>query len=197
LPFVERGDYREWGQAVEVHDPGTGGHTIRVSRLFSDFARSLGVGGISLELARKGAMVHDIGKLAVPGAILNKPGPLDDDEWDLIRQHPLIGVNMLGPVTDEPDILNIVRHHHERWDGTGYPDRLAGEDIPFLARIFSVVDVFDALCSKRPYKDKMTEREALGIIRAEGGKQFDPEIVDAFMKLYDFLKQEGEDMHAG
>ena len=193
-PMFSADQFQQWGQAVEIHDFGTAGHTLRVTRWFTALAESYGLNAEDLENGRKGAMLHDIGKLAVPVEILNKPGPLNEHEWLIMRQHPQFGINMLGAIEALRPALDIPHFHHERWDGLGYPEHLRGENIPLAARIFSIVDNFDALISKRPYKTGLSENDALDIIRSQRGKQLDPLIVDHFLANYETLKKQVEEV---
>jgi HD-GYP domain-containing protein (c-di-GMP phosphodiesterase class II) len=169
--------------AVEAKDDYTGGHIHRVHDLGLLLARAI----VPLEVddphLAYGFLLHDIGKLAVPDAVLNKPGKLDDKEWELMRGHPEAGVRILAPIPFLGKALDVVRHHHERWDGCGYPDGLAGEDIPRWARIFAVVDTVDAITSDRPYRAGMPLRIALEEIGKGAGAQFDPACVAAFLRL--------------
>jgi ribonuclease P protein subunit RPR2 len=169
--------------AVEAKDDYTGGHIHRVHDLGLLLARSI----VPLEIddphLAYGFLLHDIGKLAVPDAVLNKPGKLDDEEWELMRGHPEAGVRILAPIPFLGRALDVVRHHHERWDGCGYPDGLAGEDIPRWARIFAVVDTVDAVTSDRPYRAGMPLRVALEEIEKGAGTQFDPACVEGFLRL--------------
>jgi HD-GYP domain-containing protein (c-di-GMP phosphodiesterase class II) len=128
-------------------------------------------------------MLHDIGKVAIPDQILFKPGPLVEEEWKIMRRHPDIAVQLLSPVTYLALALDIPHWHHERWDGTGYPDRLRGEEIPFSARLFAFADVYDALTSDRPYRSAWRKQEALEYIKEQSGKHFDPSIVPVFLEL--------------
>ena len=191
-PIFSIDQYQQWGQAVEVHDYGTAGHTQRVAHWFVALARLIGLTGKDLDNARAGAVLHDIGKLAVPPDVLNKPAPLTEKEWQIIRQHPQLGYEMLATVEPLRQSLDIPHYHHERWDGLGYPDHLSGEAIPLPVRIFSVVDVFDALLSRRPYKVGLNEQEAKDILLSQRGKQFDPAIVDFFIENYNAIKREAE-----
>jgi putative two-component system response regulator len=179
-----------WGQSVEMYDSGTAGHTMRVTRWAVSLARSLGLTGNDLENIRKGAMLHDIGKLAIPDFILNKPGPLNQDEWKIMREHATFGFEMLSPIESLRPVLDIPHYHHERWDGLGYPAKLSGEEIPLFARIFSLVDVYDALLSKRSYKLALKVSEVKEMIRTERGKHFDPNITDHFLTNFDYLQEE-------
>ena len=135
---------------------------------------------------RRGAMLHDIGKIGIPDSILLKPGPLTAEERKQIEKHPQFAYDLLYPITYLRPVLDIPYCHHERWDGSGYPRHLRGEAIPLTARIFAVVDVWDALTSDRPYRRAWSEEKALKYIREQSGKQFDPPIVEAFLK---FLKE--------
>ena len=139
-------------------------------------------------------MLHDVGKLAIPDAILNKPGPLTPDEWAIMRQHSMHGLALLSPIEPLSSILDIPHYHHECWDGLGYPEKLSGEAIPLFARIFCLVDVYDSLLSKRPYKAAMADDDVKEIIRYQRGKQFDPEILDHFLINFDLLKKAVEDL---
>jgi putative nucleotidyltransferase with HDIG domain len=160
--------------ALEAKDIHTCGHSARVS----DYAVSLlqCVGGVDEESLRVGAQLHDIGKIGVTGGILGKAGPLDGDEVLHIRQHPSIGVKILSPLLEDRTALDIVRHHHERWDGRGYPDGLAGEEIPLAARIVAVADTFDAMTTSRAYREARTAEQAVREIQKEAGRQFDPDV---------------------
>jgi len=181
---------QQWGQAVEIHDNCAAGHTQRVTCWFAALVQSLGAirDPETLDFAIKGAMLHDIGKLAIPDEILNKSGPLNDDEWEIMHEHPTAAVEMLKVIEQLKPALDIPHYHHERWDGNGYPEGLSGEAIPLCARIFSVVDVYDALISVRPYKMGLEEKTALEMIQAESGKYFDPRIVEHFLSHFDSLK---------
>jgi HD-GYP domain-containing protein (c-di-GMP phosphodiesterase class II) len=145
--------------------------------------RELGFTARELQDLRYGAILHDIGKIGVPDAILRKPGKLDTDEWKLMRQHPDIGSRILAPVPQLAGAARIVRHHHERYDGKGYPDGLAGEAIPLGARILTVVDSFSAITDARVYKAARSEVEALAELKKHAGTQFDPRVVEVFRRL--------------
>ena len=132
-----------------------------------------------------GFLLHDVGKVAIPDAILYKPDTLTEEERALMAQHPVIGAEIVREIAFLADAVAIVRSHHERWDGTGYPDRLRGEEIPLAARVFTVADVLDALTTDRPYRPASPMAEAREMIRAERGRQFDPRVVDAFMSITD------------
>ncbi|WP_235204271.1 HD domain-containing phosphohydrolase [Deinococcus sp. RL] len=172
------------GLALEARDYETQGHTGRTVALSERLGRALGLEEGEREHLRQGAYLHDIGKLSVPDGILLKPGPLTPDERALMQKHVLMGEALVRRIPGmPPEVLGVVRSHHERWDGAGYPDGRAGEAIPRLARLFSVVDVFDALTHVRPYRAPLSAPAALDLLRAEAGRQFDPEVVSAFVSL--------------
>ncbi|HYN89394.1 MAG TPA: HD-GYP domain-containing protein [Ardenticatenaceae bacterium] len=168
--------------AVDLRDPYTGGHSRRVAALSEGTLRELQIMGPEAELIVAAARVHDIGKIGVPDEILKKPGRLTDDEWAIMNKHPILGAELLTRYPDFARGAGIVRHHHERWDGQGYPDGLKGHDIPFGARVIAVCDSFDAMTSDRPYRHGMSAFEATRILRGDSGKQWDPVIVEAFLK---------------
>jgi len=172
-----------WSRALDLRDHETEGHTLRVVQTTLQLARQLMIPESEMIHIRRGATLHDIGKVAIPDSILLKPGPLDDDEWAVMRKHPLIAVDLLGPITHLSPALAIPRSHHEKWDGSGYPDALSGDSIPLAARLFAVVDVFDALTSDRPYRPAWTHPDALEYIRAQSGAHFDPSVVPVFLEM--------------
>jgi response regulator RpfG family c-di-GMP phosphodiesterase len=143
----------------------------------------MGIQNEQIAHLRRGAILHDIGKMGVPDQILLKPGPLDSEEWIVMRQHPVYAFEMLSPIQYLSPALDIPYCHHEKWDGTGYPRGLQGTGIPLSARIFSVIDVWDALTSDRPYRKAMSEDKALAYIRDQSGKFFDPEVVVLFVDM--------------
>jgi putative nucleotidyltransferase with HDIG domain len=161
-------------KALEAKDPHTRGHSDRVSR----YALALldRIGDVDRDSLEVGGQLHDIGKIGVQGGLLRKDGPLELSEREHIESHPVVGVDILTPLLDDPTVLGIVRHHHERWDGEGYPDGLAGDAIPLGARIVAVADTFDAMTTARPYRAAMTPEEAVREIEAEAGRQFDPDV---------------------
>ena len=172
------------GSALEMRDVETEEHSLRVADYTTVLCGALGIADDEVLLAiRRGAFLHDIGKIGVPDVVLRKPGPLTEDEWDLMRQHPEIGVHLLDRIDFLRRSVPIVRSHHERWDGSGYPDGLHGEEIPVEARAFSVADALDAITSDRPYRPGRSVDEACAIIRAGSGSQFDPEAIAAFMTI--------------
>ncbi|MHB1451948.1 MAG: HD domain-containing phosphohydrolase [Coriobacteriia bacterium] len=171
-----------WSRALEMRDEYTSCHTERSAALAVELAHRLGIPECDLDNVRRGALLHDIGKMAVPDSILRKPGPLDDAEWVMMRKHPEFAYELLRGIGYLSPALEIPYCHHERWDGAGYPRGLAGECIPLSARIFSVIDVYDALTSERPYREAWTAEAALSYISSESGVQFDPRVVDAFLE---------------
>lgn len=172
------------GNALEYRDDETGGHTQRVVNISMRLAKRLGWSEEQVKALRWGAYLHDLGKLAIPDAILHKPGPLSGEELQIMQQHPYQGYNMLQEVHFLPaETLDLVRYHHERWDGTGYPSGLRGKDIPETARVFAIVDVYDALIHERPYKPAWTPANALKEIRENAGKHFDPHYTEAFLRM--------------
>jgi response regulator RpfG family c-di-GMP phosphodiesterase len=172
-----------WAKALEMRDSETMGHSQRIVELTLLLAMKLGIKGIDLFHMRRGALLHDIGKMGIPDAILHKPGRLSDEEWEVMRKHPVYARDYLSQVSHLSPALDIPYFHHEKWDGTGYPQGLMGEEIPLAARIFAVVDVWDALTSKRPYMETWSREQALMYIQDQAGRQFDPRIVPAFTEL--------------
>ncbi len=172
-----------WSRVLELRDQDTQGHTQRVTEMTLRLARALGVPEEQMEHIYRGAMLHDIGKMAIPDHVLKKPGELNEDENAIIRQHPQKAYEMLSSIEFLQPALDIPRYHHEKWDGSGYPYGLKGEEIPLAARIFAVVDVWDALRSKRPYRQAWDEHMILTYLKEQAGKHFDPTVVDAFLKL--------------
>jgi putative two-component system response regulator len=155
---------------VEAKDPYTEGHCARLSRFSVRVGETLHLNDAQLRSLRQGGVLHDVGKVGIPDAILNKPGRLTDEEMRVVRDHPLIGERICSPLRSLKGVLPIIRHHHERFDGSGYPDGLEGEQIPLVARVMSVVDVYDALRTQRPYKPAMPAAQALEILRGETKK---------------------------
>jgi len=172
-----------WAKALELRDRETIGHAQRVIDMTLRVAARLGIQGEALQHIRRGALLHDIGKMAVPDSILLKPGPLSPGEWEVMRKHPVHAYEMLKTIDYLEPALEIPYCHHERWDGNGYPRGLIGQNIPLSARIFAVVDVWDALTSDRPYRNAWAERQTLEYIRMESGRHFDPQIVNIFFSL--------------
>jgi len=169
--------------ALEAKDPGIGEHLWGVSRISRGIARGLSLTGEQVEDLVTGALLHDVGKIGVPDRILQKPGRLTEEEYRLITRHPALGVEIVAPVGEMAPVLSVVRHHHERFDGKGYPDGLRGEEIPLLARIVSVADAFDSMVRERPYGYSISREAALEEIHANSGTQFDPRVVDALIRV--------------
>ncbi len=172
-----------WARALDLRNDETEGRTERISEVTLRLAQELGVREVDLEQIRRGAMLHDIGEIAVPEAVLLKPGPLTEEEWVEVRRHPTVAFEMLSAIPYLRPALDIPYCHHERWDGSGYPRGLSGEQIPLAARIFAVVDVWEALTSSRPYREAWPEAKALAYIREKSGSQFDPRVVEAFLRV--------------
>ncbi len=170
-------------RALELRDLETQGHTRRVSDLTLRLARHMRIPEDEHVFLLHGALLHDIGKLGIPDAILLKPGSLNSQEWEVMKQHPQYAYNILAPIISLRETLDIPLYHHERWDGSGYPFGLSGEKIPVAARLFAIVDVFDALTSDRPYRSAWPYSEAVAYIREQSGELFDPEIVAKFLEL--------------
>jgi PAS domain S-box-containing protein len=171
-----------WSAALDLRDRETEGHTQRVTILTEQIAKSMGIAGDELLNIRRGALLHDIGKVGVPDRILRKRGPLTDNEWKTMHKHPQFAYNMLSPIYYLHGALEIPYCHHEKWDGSGYPRGLKGEEIPLAARIFAVVDVYDALTSDRPYRKGWQRKKTLQYIREQSRLHFDPYVVEAFMR---------------
>jgi len=172
-------------KTLDLRDHETEGHSLRVAETSLRIARLLGIDAESLVTLRRGALLHDIGKIGIPDAILLKPGPLDQEEIRIMREHPVIARDLLDDVPFLRGSIDVPWCHHERWDGMGYPRGLAAAAIPLPARIFAVVDVWDALTHDRPYRKAMTEREALDRIRAGSGNHFDPSVAHFFLATFD------------
>jgi HD-GYP domain-containing protein (c-di-GMP phosphodiesterase class II) len=172
-----------WARALDLREHETGGHARRVTELARRLGQRLGLQPDELENLRHGALLHDVGKIGVRDAVLSKPGPLDADEWAEMQKHTVLGHELLVGLPGLREATSVVRSHHERWDGAGYPDGLTSASIPRLARIFAVVDVYDALRSDRPYRRAWAEDEVHAYLRAERGRHFDPEAVDAFLDM--------------
>jgi putative nucleotidyltransferase with HDIG domain len=176
---------RGLAQAIDAKDPYTAGHTSRVAQYSVRIAGALGLDDAERREIEHGALLHDIGKIGVPDAVLSKPGPLDAEEWEAMRRHPLVACAILEGVELSATVISMVRHHHENLDGTGYPDHLSGDDLPLPARIARVADAFDAMTSDRPYRDALSLTAARAELRRNAGTQFCPEIVAAFEGLID------------
>jgi len=191
VEFHDQDKYRRFDEqimlalaaAAENRDATTGGHLQRLASYAMLLGQELGLDDGQLRVLRYGALLHDIGKLAVSAKVLCKPAPLTEDEWEEIRQHPVVGERICSCLWFSRQVAPVIRHHHERWDGTGYVDGLAGSDIPLLARIISVVDAFDAMSSDRPYRKALPDDEVVRRLREGAGRQWDPEITRAFLGL--------------
>jgi PAS domain S-box-containing protein/putative nucleotidyltransferase with HDIG domain len=172
-----------WSRALDLRDKETEGHTLRVTEMTLSLARRLGFNEEELVHIRRGALLHDIGKMGVPDNILLKPDTLTAVEWMVMRMHPQYAYELLKPIVFLERALDIPYCHHEKWDGTGYPRRLREEEIPLAARLFAIIDVWDALTSDRPYRAAWTENEALTYIKDQSGHYFDPTVVDVFFEM--------------
>jgi PAS domain S-box-containing protein len=170
-----------WVRALDLRDRETEGHTQRVTELTIRVAGTLGFSDEELSHIRRGALLHDMGKMAIPDEILQKPSPLNELEWEKMRQHPRYAYEMLSPIAYLQPALDIPFCHHERWNGSGYPRGLKGEEIPLAARLFAIVDVWDALCSDRPYRKAMPKTEVISYLREKSGELFEPRLVDIFL----------------
>ena len=172
-----------WSHALDLRDRETEGHSRRVAELTVQMARDFGMNEDEIIHIRRGALLHDMGKIGVPDSILHKPDKLTDEEWGIMRKHPEFAYNMLYPIEYLRPALDIPYCHHEKWDGTGYPRKLKGQETPVSARLFAIVDVWDAITSDRPYRAAWSEEKALAYIREQSDKHFDPQVVDLFFKV--------------
>jgi putative nucleotidyltransferase with HDIG domain len=174
-----------WAKALELRDKETSGHSKRVTALTVKLASAMGIKGEALVNIRRGALLHDIGKMGTSDAILNKAGSLDETEMKTIQKHPLDGYELLKQIDFLGFALEIPLCHHEKWDGSGYPNGLKGEEIPISARIFAVADVFDAMTHDRPYRQALPKDEVIQFLQEGRGSHFDPTILDMFIKILD------------
>ncbi len=174
-----------WAHALELRDQETEGHTRRVAKMTLDLARAVGIAEDQLEDIRRGALLHDIGKMGIPDSVLLKAGTLNEREWEIMRRHPEYAYNMLMPIDYLQPAVDIPYCHHEKWDGSGYPRGLKGEEIPYIARIFAIVDVWDAITSDRPYRLAWSKAKAQAYIQQQSGTHFDPQVVAAFFTIVD------------
>jgi len=171
--------------ALEAKDSYTRGHSERVALLARRMAVSLGVPGAAADVIAQAGLLHDLGKIGIPESVLRKPGPLSNDEWEVMRQHPLVGAQIVAPLEFFDEGAVILRHHHERHDGSGYPDGLRGELIPLGARIVAVADVYDALTSDRPYRARLGRAEAVRRLEEQAGRALDPDLTILCIRLTD------------
>ncbi len=172
-----------WSRALDLRDKETEGHTQRVTEMTVKLGRFIGISDAELLQMRRGALLHDIGKMGIPDSILLKPGPLTDVEWEIMRRHPVYAFELLSPIPYLKGALDIPYCHHEKWDGSGYPNKLKGEQIPFSARIFAIVDVWDALNSDRPYRKALPTDQVYAHLAEQSGRHFDPRVAQAFFKM--------------
>jgi HD-GYP domain-containing protein (c-di-GMP phosphodiesterase class II) len=173
-----------WGNALNLKEVEVEKHSHHVTELTLQIAQKMNLDEETMAHIKRGAFLHDIGKIGIPDSILLKPGRLTEKEWEIMKMHPVYAYNMLDPIDYLKPALEIPYCHHERWDGNGYPRGLKGEEIPLSARIFAVVDVYDALTSDRPYRKAWSKESAIKHIKNESGKQFDPHIVDLFVEEF-------------
>jgi putative two-component system response regulator len=169
--------------ALDLRDRETEGHSRRVTDLTVKLAQTINISEAEITHYRRGALLHDMGKIGIPDSILHKPDELNEEEWTIMRKHPQLAYDMLYPIEYLRPALDIPYSHHEKWDGSGYPRGLKGEEIPMSARLFAIADVWDALTSDRPYRKAWTEEQALAYIREQSGKHFDPQVVELFFKV--------------
>ncbi|HWQ47203.1 MAG TPA: HD domain-containing phosphohydrolase, partial [Longilinea sp.] len=179
-----------WSKFIDLRDNNLEGHSHRVTELTMALARKMGLKESEIIHVRRGALLHDIGKMAVADSILHKPGLLEEEEWLIMRKHPVYAYEMLAPIAYLKPALEIPYCHHERFDGSGYPRGLKGTEIPLAASIFSVIDVWDALTSDRLYRPAWSKSEALEYIREQSGKQFNPDVVNAFLEMKDIWEED-------
>jgi putative nucleotidyltransferase with HDIG domain len=177
------GALRALARAIDAKSEWTAGHSERVTELSLRLGRALGLSAVDLDILHRGGLLHDVGKIGVPARLLDHPGTLTKEDWDMVREHPIIGGRILEPIRALAPALPIVRQHHERWDGKGYPFGLVGTQIHHLARVLTVADTYDAMASARPYRGAMDTRAALAEIWRSRGTQFEPRIVDVFLEM--------------
>jgi putative nucleotidyltransferase with HDIG domain len=174
-----------WSHALEIRDMETEGHTLRVTELALKMASRMGFSKKEMLDIQRGALLHDIGKLGIPDNILLKKGKLTPREYKIIQKHPEIAYKLIYPIEYLRSSLDIPRYHHEKWDGTGYPYKLSRDHIPLSARIFAIIDVYDALSSDRPYRKAWPRKKVIEYIKSESGRHFDPFIVNTFLDMLD------------
>ena len=183
--------------SIDARDPYTRGHTQRVTIIAEAIAREMGIAEEDLFILEIGTLLHDVGKIGLSDAVLFKPGELDSDEYEHVKEHPITGEKIIRNISYLEDAMPIIRFHHERYDGAGYPDKTIGKDIPLAGRIVAVADAFDAMTSDRPYRKRMAYDRAIEELKKESGKQFDPEIVTTFSMIWqrENLQEEIEALH--
>lgn len=173
-----------WSRAMDLRDRETEGHSQRVAELTVELAQAMGMSAEDIVHLRRGALLHDMGKIGIPDAILHKPTLLTEEEWTVMRTHPQLAYDMLHHIEYLHPALAIPYNHHEKWDGSGYPRGLKGEEIPLAARLFAIIDVWDALTSDRSYRPAWSEANARNYLREQSGKHFDPQVVELFFKIH-------------
>jgi putative nucleotidyltransferase with HDIG domain len=178
--------------AIEAKDPYTAGHSQKVAQLAIQFSTLLNLSTTDVFVLRLAGLLHDVGKIGIPESILLKPGQLSAPEWDIMKQHPIIGAEIIGQISDLGYVAKVVRSHHERWDGNGYPDGLRGDAIPFLSRILYISDAYDALTADRAYRKGMSHEQALEIVTKQTGSHFDAELVRVL--IHDFFPSYSPDV---
>ena len=187
--LIEELDELNWGtlyalaRAIDAKSHWTAGHSERVTELALRIGQALGLNQKQLDDLHRGGLLHDLGKIGIPPEILDKTGKLTDEEYQLMREHVRIGARILEPIEAYAGIIPVVLHHHEYYDGSGYPDNLSGEDIDLGARIFTVADHYDALISDRPYREGLPQETVIGFIKEDSGTKFDPKVVEAFLEV--------------
>ena len=169
--------------ALDARDRETEGHSIRVAKIASRLGEEFGLTARQIKALERGAVLHDFGKIGISDAILLKPGPLTDEEWQIMRRHPEIGARIMEGIPFLSETIPVLKYHHEHWDGSGYPSGLAGDEIPLLARIFAIADAFDAMVNDRPYHKRMPEELARDYLESQSGTYYDPEIVAVFIEM--------------
>ncbi|MDP2728245.1 MAG: HD domain-containing phosphohydrolase, partial [Dehalococcoidia bacterium] len=170
-------------RAADAREATTRGHSTAVTGYVKHFGTALGLDGEDMKMLETAALLHDIGKIGITEAILSKPGSLTNTEWEIVQAHPVIGELLIKRMPSLPKTLLAILHHHERWDGNGYPDKLKGEEIPFFARLLTIADAYDAMTSTRPYRRALSKEQAVEELRKGAGSQFDPVLVKAFISL--------------
>lgn len=182
MPAACLAEYLALTYAIEARNPYTYRHSLSVAHLSTLFGMYLGLDRKLIDNLHSGSLLHDVGKIGIPDAVLLKPAGLSAEETIIVRRHPELGHRIVQPLELDEDVQGIILHHHERWDGTGYPHGLAGGAIPFLARLVALADAFDAITTNRPYRPSYTANAALAEILAQAGRQFDPELALKFVK---------------